>query len=176
MMDVDTAISQVERLYRSVTGRDAPLMGDTPYAPIPPEQDPERYVNEQLDRLIALLEKRMPAAVGAPTGWVPEVAVWDGEQEHLITVDVPGVPRGSVNVALEGNTLVVSGERRQPRTDACPLRTRFMERPTGVFKRAVVLPPGANADQIRARMTDGVLEIHVPRLEQASRSTTIPVQ
>ena len=176
MMDVDTAIGQVERLYRSVTGRDAPPTADAPYAPIPPEQDPQRYVNEQLDRLIALLEKRMPTAAGTTTGWIPEVAVWEAEHEHVITVDVPGVSRGSVTVSVEGGTVVVAGERRQPRTDSGPLRTRFMERPTGAFRRAIVLPAGASAEQIRAQISDGVLEIHVQRLEQAPKATSIPVQ
>ena len=38
---IDDLISQVERFYRSLTGQDAPPTREVPYAPIPPERDPE---------------------------------------------------------------------------------------------------------------------------------------
>ena len=52
---IDTAIEQVERLYESVTGRDAPTLEEKPYATIPPERVPEEHVQEQVDRLIQTL-------------------------------------------------------------------------------------------------------------------------
>lgn len=53
-MDVDDTIGQVSRLYRAITGRDAPL-SDSPYALIPAEKDPVQHVEEQLNRLLDVL-------------------------------------------------------------------------------------------------------------------------
>jgi len=50
MTGIDEAIHRLEGLYRTVTGKDAPV-SDTPYAAIPPEKDAVRHVEEQLDRL-----------------------------------------------------------------------------------------------------------------------------
>jgi hypothetical protein len=50
--NIDSAIDQVERLFRSVTGHDAPPVGEQPYATIPPEKNPEVHIQEQVDRLM----------------------------------------------------------------------------------------------------------------------------
>src|SRR5262249_4649512 len=59
---VDELIGQVERFYQSLTGQTAPPPRDAPYAPIPPEKDPERHLAEQVDRLLASLGQLSPAA------------------------------------------------------------------------------------------------------------------
>src|SRR4051812_22811436 len=56
MMGIDEAIGQVENLYRAVTGKDFP-QSETPYAPIPAEQDPAAHVKEQMDRLLTALSE-----------------------------------------------------------------------------------------------------------------------
>src|SRR5207247_2282054 len=54
-VEIDEAIERTEKLYRAMTGDDAPPVGESAYAPIPAEKDPTRYVEEQADRLLGML-------------------------------------------------------------------------------------------------------------------------
>jgi hypothetical protein len=68
---IDDLIGQVERFYRSLTGQDAPPTREMPYAPIPPERDPERHLAEQVDRLLVSLGQLSPEAPLTTPGWTP---------------------------------------------------------------------------------------------------------
>jgi hypothetical protein len=72
---IDHAIGQVERLYRSLTGREAPPIRENPYAIIPPEKVPEEHVQEQVDRLVETLTE-FSGGSGALEGWKPPISMW----------------------------------------------------------------------------------------------------
>lgn len=176
MIDVDQAIGQVERLYRGVVGRDAPPLTETPYAAIPPEKDPEQHVEEQLDRLLSLLGPAQPQQAQAQGRWIPRITLWEGSQEYLLCVDLPGVPRDAVNVSLTQSQLTISGERSGPDGTTELLTPRWQEEPIGPFVRVVMLPQGALAEQLQAQMKDGVLEIRIPRISIPVAAKPITVQ
>jgi len=46
---LDRAIERIETLYRTVTGRDVPPLGERESGAIPPERDPEQHVGDQID-------------------------------------------------------------------------------------------------------------------------------
>ena len=151
---IDETIQQVEMLYRSMTGGDAPP-AESAYAPIPAEKDPSRHVEEQMDRLLGLLGS-IPARITAPA-WAPAMSVAENEAEVVICLDLPGVPRERVEVEQRGELLTVSGERPQPRDEDG--RLRLNERPLGAFRRALWVP--ARPAELSARLRDGVLEIRI---------------
>jgi HSP20 family protein len=150
---IEETIQQVEMLYRSMTGRDAPP-AEGAYAPIPAEKDPSRHVEEQMDRLLSLLGP-VPAS-RVPT-WAPAASVAESEAEVVICLDLPGVPREAVQMQQQGELLTVSGERPWPRDEDAPLRLN--ERPLGAFRRTLWLP--ARPAELTARLRDGVLEIRI---------------
>src|SRR5438093_373061 len=88
---IDGTIGQIESLYRTLTGREAPPASEQPYATMPPERSPEEHVEEQLDRLAECLAdfsgRSSPLA-----RWTPPIAVWQGANELLICIDLPGLP------------------------------------------------------------------------------------
>ena len=170
---IDSAIGNIEQLYRSVVGREAPPAGETPFAPIPPEKDPQQHVEEQLDRLLGVLGA-VPAKAGKRM-WAPCISAWEGPQEIVLFVDLPGVSRERVNVSLTRGWLEVSGERDLPVSpDTSELRPRWVEVGTGRFHRVVPLPLDALAEQLQARLQEGVLEIRIPRTP-AVAAKTVPV-
>lgn len=164
--EIDESIAQVERLYRSVAGRDAPPL-TAPYAPIPPEKNPQQYVQEQLERLVNLVGVNLIGAsatpqIVAPSGTVfsPPVAIWEGIHEVLICVELAGVPRDAVEVSQTANLLVISGVRPRPSGD---VRPTVIERPYGPFRRVISLAAGVQMEPPAAQMKDGVLEIRLTR-------------
>jgi HSP20 family protein len=157
-MELDETIGQVSSLYRAVTGRDIPP-SDTPYAPIPAEKDPVRHVNEQMDRLLGLLDRGARMAFATP--WVPPIAIYDSVSEVIVTVDLPGTTREGIDVHVESGMLVVSGRRTPSPANGDALR--HAEVPFGAFRRVVPLIPALRTTDMTARLENGVLEVRIPR-------------
>jgi HSP20 family protein len=158
-MELDEAIGQVSQLYRTLTGREIPT-SDAPYAPIPAEKDPVQHVQEQMDRLLGLLNGPSPTN-GQPTPWAPPITIYESATDIVVAMDVPGATRDRVDVHLEEGMLVISGQRVPQQTDGHSLRhaeVRF-----GAFRRVVPLPPGLLTIDMTARIDSGVLEVRIPR-------------
>jgi len=172
---IDTVIDQVERLFRSVTGRETPPVGEEPYATIPPEKNPEEHIQEQMDRLMEKLAE-ISGTPSVGTHWNPTVALWEGKSEIVITVDLPGVPRDSIQVAVTQGILEISGSRQpRPPESKESFQLKHVEHPFGRFRRTLPLPLGAHSDGLEARLRDGVLEILIPRDPGVTDAKTIHI-
>ena len=154
---LDQLIDGVERVYESLTGTRPPA-GEGAYAPIPVEQHPAEFVGERLERLLAALQQ--PTA-SAETRWSPALSVWEDDKQLLVCVDLAGVRRDEVAVAVEGRRLIVRGSR--PASDDGK-RLVLSERPLGSFQREILLPQRADLAEPEAHLEDGVLEIRVPKI------------
>jgi len=163
---IDRAIGQMERLYRLVTGRDAPP-SQSVYAPIPAERDPGEHLDEQVDRLLHLLEERGVTDLQIPA-WSPPASVWENENEIVVRLDLPGVPKDHVEITFENDALQVRGYRPPP-TEA---RLRFQqgEAPVGRFQRTLLLTAVERTGDPRAQLRDGVLEVRIPKTNVPSRN------
>lgn len=172
---IDSAIDQVERLFRSVTGHDAPPVGDAPYATIPPEKNPQEHIQEQVDRLMEKLAE-VSGGPGARGQWNPPISIWEGKGEVLIAVDLPGVTREAVQVTVKQGLLEISGTRSvRPPENGEGLDPKYVEHLYGKFRRAIPLPLGAHTDGLEARLRAGVLELRIPRDPGVTDARTIHV-
>ena len=164
---LDETIEQVENLYQSVTGREAPPAAAAPYAAIPPEKDPEMHVGEQIERLLRSLTQFASRPTGA-TGWTPAIWMCQGTDRLLIHVDLPGVPRDALRVRAQNGVILVSGTRTPPVAEG--QRTPcYAERPFGAFQRLIPIPSDVAADQVQAQLKDGVLMLQVPKVGPSAR-------
>jgi HSP20 family molecular chaperone IbpA len=96
------------------------------------------------------------SAALVPT-WEPPVDILETGREVLVLVALPGVDPDKVEVAIEGDTLVVEGTRVLP----AELRTAVIHRlelPQGRFARRVRLPAGRYSD-VRRSTTHGCLAV-----------------
>ena len=172
---IDTVIDQVERLFRSVTGRETPPVGEEPYATIPPEKNPEEHIQEQMDRLM----EKLAEISGSPSEgrqWNPPVALWEGKEEVLITLDLPGVTRDMVQVSVTLGMLQITGQRQvRAREDREQFQLKYVEHPFGRFRRTIPLPLGAQTEGLEARLRDGVLEVRIPRDPGVTDAKTIHI-
>jgi len=69
-----------------------------------------------------------------------------------------------VEVTVEENVLVMSGERARPERSEGE-RDHRLERRYGPFSRRFRLPEDADADSVEARVVNGVLEVRIPKAE-----------
>jgi HSP20 family protein len=81
------------------------------------------------------------------------------EKDVTVKMDAPGFEPGDFDIQVSGDTpLRVTAERKGQNGNG-----RFERR----FRRAVSLPASVNADQVEAKYKNGVLELTLPKTEQA---------
>jgi HSP20 family protein len=90
----------------------------------------------------------------------------DKENEYLFHAELPGFDADEIDVKVSGNTLTVRAEHKEEEQDK---GYRY-----GSFQRYFTLPHGVDEGQIDARYHNGVLEVHLPKTEQA-KGKRIPV-
>src|SRR4051794_12878254 len=98
--------------------------------------------------------------------WVPTLDAWETEDALVYAFDLPGVPQEQISVETEDGALTVTAERAQS-SEVSRESFHRVERRHGTFSRTVGLPQGVSEDAITASYKDGVLEIRVPKPEQA---------
>lgn len=106
--------------------------------------------------------------------WTPALEVSETNGNFVVTAELPGIKTEDVRVEVEDQTLTIQGERKQEKEEE-KQGIRRSERAYGRFYRSILLPDGANTDQIKAEMKNGVLEIKVPLAESKQTSREIPV-
>ncbi len=100
--------------------------------------------------------------------------VEDGDQEMVVRAEVPGFEPGEVDVQVSGNLLTVKAEKKEEKKGKDG-DGRYEERRYRTFHQSVTLPPGTDPGKIEARYKNGLLEVHVPKSEQA-KGKRIPVK
>ena len=98
--------------------------------------------------------------------WVPSLDVWETDTEIVYAFDLPGLDEERISIEVHDDTLTVSGERERT-TAAKEDRFYRFERRFGSFSRAAGLPQGVDETKISASYTNGVLEVHVAKPEEA---------
>jgi HSP20 family protein len=98
--------------------------------------------------------------------WAPALDISERKDAYLVTVEVPGVKPEDLDVTLEDGVLTVQG-RREATRDSSDQQYHRVERRYGAFRRTVTLPTRTKAEAIEASFENGVLEIIVPKAEEA---------
>src|SRR5436305_2785839 len=97
--------------------------------------------------------------------WAPPVDVAEEKDKILVRVEVPGMNENDLKVSFEDGLLTVSGERQFERND--DRNYHRIERTYGNFTRTFSLPRTVDANAISAQYVNGILEIEIPKLEDA---------
>jgi HSP20 family protein len=98
--------------------------------------------------------------------WYPAVDVLESKDSYLIRAELPGMKREDIKVEVKDGTLVLSGERKSEKP-AEGVEYRHVERVAAKFWRSFSLPETTKQDGIEATFKDGILEIRVPKAEEA---------
>jgi len=110
----------------------------------------------------------------APMEWDREPrTIWDvdveeEDKEVVVRAEAPGFEPEDFNLHVTGNTLTIQAEKKHEAEEKRG-EVRYRERSYGRFQRAIPLPAAVHADKAQARYHSGILEIHLPRTEEAQR-------
>ncbi len=131
--------------------------------------NPLREMQELQNRVLHALAPRGEAQdreAMAVAEWSPVVDIIEDEKEYLIKAELPEVPRENVRVTVENGKLSLSGQRTFEKEEENKKYHR-VERFYGSFARSFNLPENADSEKVEAEYKDGVLRIHLPKLEKA---------
>ena len=128
-----------------------------------PFRDITQLQGEMSRRMNGLLEGSQGRTT--PQSWVPALDVWETDSE-LVCVRRARCPGERITIEAHDDTLTVSGEREQ-RTQEQGDRFYRFERRYSSFARGVGLPAGVDVSKITASYENGVLELHMPKPEEA---------
>jgi HSP20 family protein len=122
-----------------------------------PFRDMQRLQNE-MNRLFSTVDPQIEHEY-------PPINVWSGEQDVIVTAEVPGIiDSATLDISIIGDTVTISGK-----VDAEVLKEgesyHRQERNTGHFKRILQLPFHVDADKVEAKYEKGILRIILPRVE-----------
>lgn len=126
------------------------------------EDFPTRLPAFQFDRLIP----RMPT---------PAIEMTETDKDYKISVEVPGMEAKEIDVTVQDDMLVISGEKKEAHEE----KERYCyrsERSYGAFERRISLPSAAEADKIKAVARNGVLQITLPKNEKATSKRRIEIE
>ena len=98
--------------------------------------------------------------------WAPPVDIYETENELVVKADLPDLLEKDIDVRVENNTLTIRGERKFEK-DINENNYLRVERAYGPFTRSFSLPNTINSEGIRAEYRNGILTLHMAKLEES---------
>ena len=98
--------------------------------------------------------------------WSVALDVVESEDEYLVKASLPGINPDDLEITFDDNRLTLKGEVKEE-NEVDETRYHLRERRYGSFTRSIKMPSGIKSDKIEANYDKGVLELHLPKVEEA---------
>src|SRR5262245_5298488 len=105
--------------------------------------------------------------------WTPLADVLETADAFVVVMELPGVEQDDVEVQVDGEELVIRGERRLT-GHARPEGFQRMERSYGPFARRVLLTGEVDSARVTAQFRDGLLRLELPKARPAAARRVRP--
>lgn len=128
-----------------------------------PTQD-FKALSSQLNRLFEPLARLAEDEDLVSGNWVPPVDVAETQEKIVVRAELPGMRQEEIQIEFENGLLNIKGERK---LDKNSMTWHRVERSYGTFSRSFTLPRTVDPERISAAYRDGILEIEIPKKEEA---------
>lgn len=132
----------------------------------------ERHLSKLGKDIQQFVEKVVPLA-NEDKDFAPDCDIIESEDEFKILIDLPGLSKKEIGIALKNSVLTIKGEREITAGDGEEFKRQ--ERKRGAFARSFAVPQDVNAAEISASFRNGVLTVAMPKSEALKDSQSIPV-
>jgi HSP20 family protein len=139
------------------------MMRWDPFQDLRSAQDEMAQMSPMLAQALGLHAQQ---ASGRTSAWAPALDISERKDAYLVTVELPGLKPEDLDITLEDGLLTIQGER-QFTSESSEQQFHRVERRYGAFRRSITLPAHVTAEGIQASFEDGVLQILVPKAEEA---------
>jgi HSP20 family protein len=93
--------------------------------------------------------------------WMPSVECYTKDNQLVFKAELPGVDPKDLDISVTDRELIIKGERRAEKGTK-EENYVYKEISYGSFERSFVLPEGARTEELKAKFSNGILEITVP--------------
>ena len=133
--------------------------------------DPFRDLSSIQERMNQIFEDALARSRGREEGlrsgmWTPAVDIYENNDSVVVKAELPGVEKDQISVEVKDGILSLRGERKFEK-EVKEESYHRIERSYGNFLRSFSLPVSVDQDKVTARFKDGVLEVNLPKKEQA---------
>lgn len=97
--------------------------------------------------------------------WSVALDVVESEDEYLVRASLPGIEPEDLEITFDDNRLTLKGEVKE-QYEVDKTRYHMRERRYGSFSRTIKMPSGIESEEIKANYDKGVLELHLPKVEE----------
>ena len=139
------------------------MMRWDPFQDLRSAQDEMAQMSPMLAHALGLHTQQGSATA---TVWAPALDISERKDAYLVTVELPGLKPEDLDITMEDGLLTIQGER-QFTSESSEQQYHRVERRYGAFRRSITLPAHVTAEGIQASFEDGVLQILVPKAEEA---------
>lgn len=134
-----------------------------------------RRMSEEMDRMFGGFGSGRGQSGAGGGMWSPAIEVSERDGNYVVCAELPGIKPDEVKVELTDDAVVIQGDRRWE-SEQNQGGLQRSERRYGQFYRSIPIPEGVDAEQVRAKLENGVLEVTVPAPQKQSNRRQIPVQ
>lgn len=107
--------------------------------------------------------------------WGPSVDVAETQEKIIVRAEVPGMKQEDIQIEFENGRLTLRGERKLEKEEGTTWHR--VERNYGSFSRSFTMPRTVDPEKITASYRDGILQVEVPKKEEAKpKNIRITVQ
>jgi HSP20 family protein len=142
------------------------MMRWDPFQDLRSAQDEMAQMGQMSPMLAHALGLHTQQGSATATAWAPALDISERKDAYLVTVELPGLKSEDLDITMEDGLLTIQGER-QFTHDSSEEQFHRVERRYGAFRRSITLPAHVTAEGIEASFEDGVLQILVPKAEEA---------
>ena len=97
---------------------------------------------------------------------MPAVDLFEERDDIVVKAELPGIDRDNIDVNLSDHTLTIKAEKKKEE-EAKEENYYRSERSYGSYVRTLDLPRDVTPDKVKATFKNGVLEIRMPKTEEA---------
>ena len=174
MYSYDHVLTDVRQVYEQLTGLPAPKIDvKNPRFPLPDNIDQASLVQSEINYLnLYLINTGLSLRLSKTPTWAPPAEVYETPKDYVVCLELAGLNEEEVTCQVVSNTLIVRGARKFLRAGE-DSRYHVSERAYGAFERVFPLPSyvsNVQADALGTKLSDGILEIALPKTETASRA------
>jgi HSP20 family protein len=123
-------------------------------------------LRDEIDRLFEVPLAELARSSQLLSGWTPAFDVYEDKDNVYVRAELPGMRKEDIDLSLHNGSLSISGERKSEEKlkNAEVYRA---ERFFGRFQRTITLPTPVAVDKIKAQYKDGILNVTLPKAEEA---------
>lgn len=160
--------------HRPENVRDTALTAFNPWREL---DEMTRWFDEFMDRSFGV-RPAGPYNRGTLAAGTPVIDLYESPEELRLFAYVPGAKSDDFDISVTGTTLTLRGER-QPLIEGeqWTAYSSGIARTKGTFEASYNLPFEVDASEVSATYHEGILEIHLPKAEQAKvKKVTVNVE